>query len=71
MRAKSVFLISHRLREPLTNVKWLSSMFLKGIFGSLTLEQKKAMKNIYNSNQRMIETVDSTIGSKSADQKER
>lgn len=55
---KQVSLFLHKFIDPLTNIKWLSSMLLNDNFGSLSEEQKKAIEKISNTNKKMIELVD-------------
>lgn len=58
-RAKSDFIsvASHQLRTPLTGIKWFSELILSEKSGKLTTRQRKYIKNIYESNKRMIGLV--------------
>ena len=57
--AKTSFIsiASHQLRTPLSSMRWISEMFLSGDMGPLTDEQKSFMRDIYKSNQRLIDLV--------------
>ncbi len=63
-RSKSEFvsLASHQLRTPLTSIKWQAEMmFDQEIAGKLNKKQTEIMNGVYESNQRMIELVDSLL----------
>ncbi len=58
-QAKSEFLsvASHQLRTPLTAIKGYASMLLEGDFGNIIEPQKKNIKIIYDSAQRLADLV--------------
>jgi len=62
-KAKSEFvsLASHQLRTPLSTTNWYAEMMLAGDVGKLNQGQKKYLKEIYRSNQRMINLVSALL----------
>ncbi len=61
--AKSEFvaLASHQLRNPLWVTKWLLESFSDSIKGKLDKEEKKMIKDVNESNERMIKLVQSLL----------
>lgn len=51
-------LITHQLREPLTNVKWALSILLNGEVGQISQEQKDVVIKAYESNERALKLID-------------
>lgn len=56
-----ISLITHQLRTPLSGIKWALLMFIRGDLGELTNEQKVFLMKSYESNQRMMNLVDSIL----------
>ncbi|HSX30470.1 MAG TPA: PAS domain-containing sensor histidine kinase [Candidatus Saccharimonadales bacterium] len=52
-----VSLVSHQLRTPLTVIRVYGEMLTSGIFGSLSDEQTKWVRNMTNSSVRLIDVV--------------
>ena len=57
MKSELVSIVSHQLRTPLTNIKWISKLLLKGKMGKLLKKQEEFVKDISESNKRMISLV--------------
>jgi signal transduction histidine kinase len=62
-RAKTDFvaLAAHQLRTPLSIVKWYSDFLLSGDAGQFNDEQFKYIKEIFHSNQRLIDLVNALL----------
>ncbi len=62
-RAKTEFvsIASHQLRTPLTAISWYAELLLHGDAGKLSVDQKKYTREIYQSNQIMIELVNTLL----------
>ncbi|MCD4762235.1 HAMP domain-containing histidine kinase [bacterium] len=62
-QAKSDFvtLASHQLRTPLSIIKWYIDFFITGDAGKLTDGQLKYLKEVYKSNERLIELVNALL----------
>lgn len=56
-----VTLASHQLRTPLSIIKWYVDFVLSGDAGKLSPEQEKYLKEVYKSNERLIELVNALL----------
>lgn len=51
-------LVTHQLREPLTNIKWALSILLNGEVGEVTSDQKDVVVKAFESNERALKLID-------------
>ena len=56
-----VTIASHQLRTPLSIIKWYIDYLVAGDAGGLNAEQEKYLKEVYGSNERLIELVNALL----------
>lgn len=61
LKSEFVSMASHQLRTPLTGIKWSSELLIKDKSGSLSERQKDYVKQIADSNERMIKLVEDLL----------
>lgn len=61
MKTEFVSVASHQLRTPLTAIRWYVEEIYNGEFGKLNKEQKDYLKQVLESNDRMIKLVNDLL----------
>lgn len=54
-------LVTHQLREPLTNIKWALSILINGEVGNISIEQKDVVLRAFESNERALKLIDTML----------
>ena len=54
VKSEFISVSSHQLRTPLSVIKWCTVMFLDGMLGDITKEQKGYLEKIYGSTRKLI-----------------
>ena len=60
-KTEFISMASHQLRTPLTSIKGYISMLLEGDYGEIKEEQKKILRNVFFSNERLIRIVNDLL----------
>ncbi|MGB2762259.1 MAG: ATP-binding protein [Minisyncoccales bacterium] len=60
-KTEFISMASHQLRTPLTAIKGYSSLMLQGTYGKLEEREKKVLKNIFTSSERLIKIVNDLL----------
>lgn len=61
MKNEIISVAAHQLRSPLSGIKWMIKMLLNEEVGKLTEEQKNWLERGYDSNERLIKTVNDLL----------
>jgi len=60
-KTEFISIASHQLRTPLTAIKGYISMILEGNYGEIPDQVEKPMKNVFESNERLIDLVNDLL----------
>lgn len=61
LKSEFVSITAHQLKNPLTSMKWFFDLVMAGSFGQLDEKQKDLVKDIYQSNQKLVDLVDDLL----------
>lgn len=61
IKSEFISVASHQLRTPLTGIKWFGQLLLENKIGKLSDKQAEFIRQIYDSNERMIRLVNDLL----------
>ncbi len=61
IKSEFISVASHQLRSPLTGIKWFGQLLLENKIGKLSDKQAEFIRQIYDSNERMIRLVNDLL----------
>ena len=67
MKTEFISIAAHQLRTPLTTINWYAETLLSGDVGEISVEQKKYLEKVYQSNKRMIRLVNALLNASRID----
>lgn len=61
LKSEFISITAHQLKNPLTSMKWFFDLIMAGTFGKLDQKQKDLVKDIYQSNEKLVDLVDDLL----------
>lgn len=61
LKSEFILITAHQLKNPLTSMKWFFDLIMAGTLGQLNEKQKDLVKDIYQSNEKLVELVDDLL----------
>jgi len=61
MKTEFVMIAAHRLRTPISAVKWALKLLLEGDMGKLSAKQKKIIEQAYAANERTVKLINTLL----------